>query len=630
MSGADGEFESEIDLFGYIDEFISGEAELPSDDYSKVFDVIESNFAPSFDSLPEKTQKEALRRLDILNYVEKRLDGGWTERNLVPLLEAYKDEVGHSVPSWRSLAEWKSKYLKSGKSIFSLAPKHSKKGNREQCSDPMGLVEEAINKKYLVKERPSVSSAYDYYRARVIEENRSIAGDKLKPISIRTFYNRVNELPPYDVAVARFGKRYADREFRMVGQIIPATCPMEYVEIDHTPAPIILLDDQLDLPLGRPYLTILYDRFSDCIVGLYVAFRDPSFESVRSAFLNATLEKSWVKESYPSIKNDWPCFGKITYLVVDNGAEFWSDSLESALKPLVSDILYSKAAKPWEKPHVEKAFDSFYKMLFSRLPGKTFSNITQLKDYNPKKDAVVRMSVFLELLYKWLIDYYHMKPDSNERRIPYHKWFELKWRPNFYEGIEAEQLKIELGIVNSRTLGRDGIRLHNLRYQSDELVDYKKRSASAIKKGARLKVKTDPDDISHIYVYLEDDKKYLKVPAVDNSGYTNGLSLYQHKRICSVRALNTRLQKNEESLSDTYLYIDRKIDDEVERITKKNRNNTAIPKTSSVSKVAKYSNVGSNGPGSIVDKKKRNNSLVNSPKAHDTGEDIDLSDIDGY
>ncbi|MBR9847618.1 MAG: transposase, partial [Algicola sp.] len=109
---------------------------------------------------------------------------------------------------------------------------------------------------------------------------------------------------------------------------------------------------------------------------------------------------------------------------------------------------------------------------------------------------------------------------------------------------------------------RHHIRLHRLRYQSEALVDYKKRSAKAHKVGARLKIKTDPDDISHIYVYLDEDKVYLKVPVMGESKHLRGVSLYQHKRVCAVNRLNTMLNKNEELLAETYLFIHRKLVEE--------------------------------------------------------------------
>lgn len=632
MSGANESSNSELSIPGFIDEFTEESTGfLSRDDATSFFEPLDKLFEPSFDTLPLELQHQALARLDILDYVEKRLIGGWTARNLEPLLNLYKAETSKPVPSWRVFVDWKSTYFASDRNILSLVPKHKQKGNRTKKLSSQQLVLEAINKKYLTKERWSVAEVFQYYKSRVIEENRNNPDGKIRPLSKRTFYNRIRELRPYDVAVGRYGKRYADRVFKMVDHILPATFPMEYVEIDHTPAPVMLLDDDLELPLGRPYLTILYDRYTGCIVGLYAGFRDPSFESVRSAFLNATLPKDWLKDKYPSIDNDWPCHGKITHLVVDNGAEFWSDDLDAALRPLVTQIHYSKAAKPWEKPHVEKAFDSFYKLLFSRLPGKTFNNISELEEYDPKKHAAVRVSVFLELLYKWVVDYFHMKPDSKERQIPYHKWNESKWRPNFYAGAEAEQLKIELGRLNTRTLGKDGIRLHNLRYYSKELVAYKKRSAAANRKGATLKVKTDPDDISYIYVYLEEDKCYLKVPVIKDYGHIEGVSLYQHERICAVRRLNTRLKKDDEALADTYLYIDRRIDGEVERIKNRNYEKSTLPKTSNLSKIAKYQKVGSEGPTSIATKKTNKQlPLADDIDKQDDVGGLDLSDIDGY
>lgn len=180
---------------------------------------------------------------------------------------------------------------------------------------------------------------------------------------------------------------------------------------------------------------------------------------------------------------------------------------------------------------IEKLFDQLNKGLTNSLPGKTFTNPTQLEDYDPKKESVVRVSVFLELLHKWVIDYYHMSPDARERDVPYHKWHESKWRPNTYEGEEKSRLKIELGLLRHRTIGLAGIRLHNLRYQSDELIEYRKYCSVKYERKLFVKTKTDPSDISSIYVYLEFENRYIRVPAVDNSGYTQGLSLFEHERI---------------------------------------------------------------------------------------------------
>ncbi|MGR5318517.1 Mu transposase C-terminal domain-containing protein [Vibrio sp. DNB22_19_1] len=619
------------DFFGFFDEMeaSSSEAQTQLQIPEELFQD-EPNYSSSFDIFPEQTQKEVLRRHKIIQFVEKRLIGGWTEKNLVPLLNVVEHELNLSPPSWRTLAEWKKAYFESGRRWISLVPKHTEKGNRKSHTDSQSLIDEAIEKKYLTRERISVAETYRYYKSRVIKTNQEIVEGKIKKISQRAFYDRVNGLPAYDVAVKRYGKRYADRKFRSVGQQIPATKPMEYVEIDHTPIPVMLLDDELDIPLGRPYLTMLYDRFSKCIVGLSVNFREPSFDSVRKALLNTLLNKNWVKDKYPSIKKEWPCCGKIDYLVVDNGAEFWTDSLEDSLKPLVSDIQYCQKAKPWRKTGIEKLFDQLNKGLTNSLPGKTFTNPIQLEDYDPKKESVIRVSVFLELLHKWVIDYYHMSPDARNRAIPYRKWSESPWLPNTYEREEEVQLKIELGLLRHRTIGIAGIRLHNLHYQSDELIEYRKYSSVKSEEKLFVKTKTDPSDISAIYVYLESEQRYIKVPAVDYSGYTKGLSLFEHERIQRVRRLNTKRLVDEESLAETYLYMEDLIEGEAERMRSSRNKKLTHPKTGNTSKIAKYRDVGTEGPSSIVKKNESSNSALNVVSTRLSLDDDDLEEIEGY
>ncbi|WP_333003402.1 Mu transposase C-terminal domain-containing protein [Vibrio coralliilyticus] len=614
-------------IFGFFDEFEASEGESEQSSLELYQEPVE--IVPTLDSQPKKVQQEVLRRIKIIAFVDKRLKGGWTEKNLTPILSLVESELQLTPPSWRTLATWKKSYFESGKAPCALIPKHAFKGNRQKEMDSQSLIDEAIKNIYLTRERLSVAEAYRYYKSRVIQINREIVEGKIKPIAERSFYNRIHDLPPYEVAIARFGKRYADREFRAVGQQVAATKPMEYVEIDHTPVPAILIDDELDIPLGRPYLTMLYDRFSKCIVGCSINFREPSFDSVRKALLNSLLDKSWIKQRYPSIENEWPCHGKIDCLVVENGAEFWSQSLEDSLRPLVSDIQYSQAAKPWRKSGIEKLFDQMNKGLVNALPGKTFTNPTQLKDYNPKKDAVVRVSVFLELLHKWIVDYYHMAPDSRERDIPYHKWNQSEWTPSYYDGAEKEQLKVELGLLRHRTIGVAGIRLHNLRYQSSELIEYRKYWASNNGKKLFVKTKTDPSDISSLHVYLESEKRYIKVPAVDNRGYTKGLSLFEHERIQKVRRLNTKQLADDEALADTFLYMKKRIQEETDRFRSAKSNKASLPKTGSTSKLAKFNDVGSDGPSSINATSVKDESEVIFEAPEQLADD-DFEDIEGY
>lgn len=555
---------------GFFDEFEhSKELKSAGNEVTDLLGKKEYQPQKTIDSYTQVIQDEVQKRLSYIRFIESRLNGGWTQKNLSNLLIEASTSLPLPVPSWRTLINWKKAYYESGKSIHALIPKHSNKGKRDKKNDSEKYISKAINEKYLTKERVSVSDVYSYYKSLVIVANKSLVQGSVDLISQRTFYNRIDDLPPYEVDLARFGKRFADRKYRSVGQQIPATMPMEYVEIDHSPVDAILIDDEENIPLGRPYLTILYDRYSKCVVGLSVNFREPSYDSVRKAILNTVLEKDWVKEKYSFIKNDWPCSGKIQNLVVDNGAEFWSSDLEDALRPLVSNILYTKAGNPWEKTGVEKLYDKINKGLTYKFPGKTFPGMDHLKDYNPKKDAVVRVSTFLDLLHKWIIDIYHHAPDARESGIPVHRWHDSTFRPVQYQFHEKEQLKIELGQVHHRTIGLGGIRLYNMRYESKELIEYRKQNSVDSAGKLLVKTKTDPMDLSYIYVYLENESRYIKVPAVDNISYTKGLTLFQHKIIERVRRLNTRFSSDELNLAQSRLYIEDRIELEINRGTNK-------------------------------------------------------------
>ncbi|MEZ8128147.1 Mu transposase C-terminal domain-containing protein [Enterovibrio norvegicus] len=617
--------------FGYDSAFGSPPDKSDDDLFEDLFEGSDTHhLIRSLDSYTEKEQQAAIARFKIIRFVERRIKGGWTEKNLVPILAEAKCSLGMKIPCCRALSDWKKQYYESGRSIHSLVPQHRKKGNRNRHTDSQQYIDEAIEKKYLTRERLTVAETYQYYKDQVLLANRNIVDGKITLLKDRAFYDRIKELPPYDVALARYGKRYADRKFRSVGEMLPATYPLEYVEIDHTPAPVILIDDELDIAVGRPYLTILFDRYTKCIVGLSVNWREPSYDSVRKAFLNAVLKKDWLKERYPMVENDWPCFGKIEHLVVDNGAEFWSDSLEDALRPLVTDIDYCKTAHPWEKPGVENVFDLFNRGVNNKLPGKTFTNPEQLKDYNPKKDAVIRVSTFLSFIHKWIVDIYHQDSDSRERAIPYRKWDSSKWRPNFYEGKEEEQLRIELGLLRHRTIRLGGIHLHSIRYQSDELIDYRKYNADKL----YVKTKTDPSDLSHIYVYLDQEARYIKVPAVDSTGYTKGLSLFEHQRSLRVQRLHTRSLVDEEALADARLYIDGRIDEEIEYFSQPKKGKRSLPKSGNVSKIAKFRDLGSDGRTTIVNQD-RGLANISPPISSDSTveEHIppqDFTDIEGY
>src|SRR5574344_1023214 len=116
------------------------------------------------DSFPADLKAQALHRLDYIRWIEEHLEGGWTEKNLVPLLVEAAQALPPPAPNWRTLARWQKIYNHHGRKLTALIPKHQYKGNvrsRLPSSDEV-FFEQAVHC-FLVGEQPSIASAYQRY-----------------------------------------------------------------------------------------------------------------------------------------------------------------------------------------------------------------------------------------------------------------------------------------------------------------------------------------------------------------------------------------------------------------------------------------------------------------------------------
>lgn len=543
--------------------------------------------------------KEIVRyRVNYLTWVSSNLKGGWTKKNLEPLIEKAACEIAGDKPSWRTLARWWRRYKNMNFSLVALAPKEKGKGNYKSRLTSIGEDSYQVAvARYLTKERPSIASAYQYYNDCLVLENERREGHSIPILSYNGFYKRIKRLPPYEVAVARHGRDFAEKEYKNFGELLPPTRILERVEIDHTPLNLILLDDKLNVPLGRPYLTLLIDSFSSCIVGFYYGFKEPSYHSVCKAIKRSILPKTDVAERFPDIEHDWPCFGKFENLVVDNGAEFWSENLELLCKEVHINVLYNPTGKPWLKPMVERFFGTIESKLLVTIPGKTFSNILQRERYNPAKDAVMHFSSFNEIFHKWIIDVHHFEPPSRRLKLPPYKL----WQQSFQklpvlkpDADYCSKLNVVLGRSDYRTLRKGGVHLHCLTYDSPKLSSYRKRFGQDRSK--KYLIKTDESDISTISIFLDEIKEYLTVPCNDPVGYTKGLSLFQHDINLRLQRAYVDSQTDVVSLARARMYIHKRIEKEAEEL----QNASSKTNVKSTARHARYNNINSEETNSLV------------------------------
>jgi putative transposase len=102
-------------------------------------------------------------------------------------------------------------------------------------------------------------------------------------------------LSPYEVMVARYGKRRAEMEFRVSATGPVTTRALKLVVMDHTPSDIVIVDDNSMLPWAVRPLT----RRSN----------EHSAVPVMRCLKHAILPKAYVPRHFPSVKNRWECAG---------------------------------------------------------------------------------------------------------------------------------------------------------------------------------------------------------------------------------------------------------------------------------------------------------------------------------
>ncbi len=107
------------------------------------------------------------------------------------------------------------------------------------------------------------------------------------------FVERIEALNDYQVTKARLGSKAAIDKFKAAAGSFPnADYPLAYVQIDHTPLDIEIVDDEFREAIGKPHLTLAIDVFSRMIVGYYLSLEAPSTTSVAMCIASCILSKN--------------------------------------------------------------------------------------------------------------------------------------------------------------------------------------------------------------------------------------------------------------------------------------------------------------------------------------------------
>jgi putative transposase len=463
--------------------------------------------------------------------VEKRIQ----EIRVTPL--SLGQETRRETLSRRSIFRWIELFTRNHGDIRALAPNTSRCGGPGRSRLPVSLdaiIRQVIEQLYKTRETVTVKDLLYEVAARVEEENRLRPATGQLPVPSRQAINdRIDALDLREWLEARTGKWAARRALHQSGQKACPRLPYEIVELDSTQADYLVLDDEDDLPLGRPTLAYGLDLATGYPVGFHLSFEPPSYLSTMECLYHIIGRKDKVREQYGTA-HDWPAYGVPAQIVVDNGPEFANQHLEDACLCLGSEVLYAPVRTPEFKAGIERYFGSLNTGLLHTLPGTTFSNPDQRGDYDSAGLACLSLQELLRAIHLFTVDVYAQEPHKDGRGhtfIPAHRWAAAT-QTGFLPPLpnSAQDLLLLLGRVTTRTIQPYGIEFENLRYNCAALGPLRLRLA-----GGPVKLKYHPGDLSRLHLFnpfvSEGAEPYLEVPACDPEGYTQHLSLWKHRVI---------------------------------------------------------------------------------------------------
>jgi putative transposase len=442
--------------------------------------------------------------------------------------EVWEKSGGSGVkPSFIAVYRWKRKYLRANRDIRALVDNDAAKGNRrfEYAPKVVEICQFAIDVKFLKRPRGTISDVLNEAIGRIVEFNKSVPDAlHLKYPTRRLIKRLIQQIPAIDKDTARYGWEAARKKYRSVkGHIVP-TAPLERAEIDHTLLDLFVVDEIHFLPLGRPNLTICIDVFTRCILGLHIGFTSVGFTTVAECLKDCFRPKVRLKEQYKDIKHEWPAFGVMETLVVDNGGEFHSASLEQACLSLGIRLQTSPRKTPWAKPFVERFFGTLNRDFSHKFSGTTFQNVFEKGDYDPAKHAVITLSQLQTGIRKWIVDVYHQAPHRGLGTTPAAMWNSTIR----FEDIPVADLDTHLdavmGTAEKRVLTHRGIGYAGLVYNCRELADLRRREGDRLK----VDIRVDESDIGAIYVLAPRTDRPIRVPCI-NPEYASGISAWQHE-----------------------------------------------------------------------------------------------------
>jgi putative transposase len=420
--------------------------------------------------------------------------------------------------SQATLYRWLQRFEETGLVSSLLRSLRADKGKQRLDQEAEEIIALQIKTHYMKREPVSICKL-----ARLVREACLAAG--VEAPNKNTVYARVREIEQRELTRAHYGPKKAKERYEPLrGKFPGADYPNAVVQIDHTKVDVIVVDEEHRLPIGRPYLTMAIDVASKMIGGFRLTLDPPGSMSAGLCIAHAVGRKDhWLAKR--DVAAEWPIYGKMRKIHVDNAKEFRGKMLSRACQQHGIILEHRPRGQPNYGPHIERAFRTFMAETHS-LPGTTFSNIQEKLDYDAEGHACMTLAELELWLTVFIVYYYHHQPHKGITDVPPIKRYYQYVHGNAEQpgiGLPApiqdeETFRLDFTPYVERTVQRDGVVIDNINYYSPILRRWIDASDPNNPQATRKFIfARDPRDISVVYFLDPEAQTYVPIPYFNSS-----------------------------------------------------------------------------------------------------------------
>lgn len=405
--------------------------------------------------------------------------------------------------STSSVYRWLRDYERSGDLASLLDRRPGPQKGQSHLSPEQDIIVRAGILRFLGNARLPVPDIYDY-----IEEQSK--ANQLPVPTYSTLTRRLALLPRPEVLRARGQKDEADKVYAPAIATRLAIGPMDLIQIDHTEADVVLVEEISREPIGRPWVTLAIDVYSRMHAGQYVSFDPPSAASVGMCIRNIVFEKAPYLQAL-GVPGTHPVHGRAGILHADNAREFRGQVLKQGCARHGMDLQFRPVKKPQWGAHIERLMGNLA-LLAARLPGKTSNSTRNRKGLKPEKEAAMTLKEFEAYLLDHFTNKYAFEKHSGIGTTPAYM-FERgisgsgeAFAPRVpFSDEQKRRLSLDLLPYDMRSIQHYGIMLDKLTYYDPVLDPFIRDShGGGKKKGKKYIVRFDPRDVSHVIFFNEE------------------------------------------------------------------------------------------------------------------------------